>query len=165
MATTLKGREDRLARRELVSPLDGVVNRVVIATQGGVAQAGAPILEIVPHDDALRISARVKPADIGFIHARQQAAVRVAAFDSAVYGKLDAVVERVGADVLLDENKQPSFEVEMTSARNHLAHEGKQLALSPGMTVDVSILTGERTVMQYLLKPVLKTLGAALQER
>jgi adhesin transport system membrane fusion protein len=164
-ATTLKGHEDRLARRDLVSPLDGVVNRVVIATQGGVAQAGAPILEIVPHDDALRISARVKPADIGFIHARQQAAVRVAAFDSAVYGKLDAVIERVGADVLLDENKQPYFEVEMTSARNHLEHNGKQLALSPGMTVDASILTGERTVMQYLLKPVLKTLGVALQER
>lgn len=165
LSTTLKGREDRLARRDLVSPLDGVVNRVVIGTQGGVVQAGAPILEIVPHDDALRISARVKPADIGFIHVRQLAAVRVAAFDSAIYGKLDAVVERVGADVLLDENKQPYFEVEMASARNHLEHDGKQLALSPGMTVDASILTGERTVMQYLLKPVLKTLGAALQER
>lgn len=165
LSTTLKGREDRLARRDLVSPLDGVVNRVVIGTQGGVVQAGAPILEIVPHDDALRISARVKPADIGFIHVRQLAAVRVAAFDSAIYGKLDAVVERVGADVLLDENKQPYFEVEMASARNHLEHDGKQLALSPGMTVDASILTGQRTVMQYLLKPVLKTLGAALQER
>lgn len=165
LSTTLKGREDRLARRDLVSPLDGVVNRVVIGTQGGVVQAGAPILEIVPYDDALRISARVKPADIGFIHVRQLAAVRVAAFDSAIYGKLDAVVERVGADVLLDENKQPYFEVEMASARNHLEHDGKQLALSPGMTVDASILTGERTVMQYLLKPVLKTLGAALQER
>lgn len=165
LSTTLKGREDRLARRELVSPLDGVVNRVVIGTQGGVVQAGAPILEIVPYDDALRISARVKPADIGFIHVRQLAAVRVAAFDSAIYGKLDAVVERVGADVLLDENKQPYFEVEMASAKNHLEHDGKQLALSPGMTVDASILTGDRTVMQYLLKPVLKTLGAALQER
>lgn len=165
LGTSVKGREDRLARRELVSPLDGVVNRGVIATQGGVAAAGAPILEIVPHDDALRISARVKPADIGFIHARQQAAVRVAAFDSAVYGKLDAVVERVGADVLLDENKQPYFEVEMTSTKNHLEHRGQQLALSPGMSVDASILTGERTVMQYLLKPVFKTLGMALQER
>ena len=165
LSPTLQGREDRVARRELVSPLDGIVNRVVIATQGGVAGAGAPILEIVPHDESLRISARVKPADIGFIHAQQQAAVRVAAFDSAIYGKLDAVVERVGADVLLDENKQPYFEVEMTSARNHLEHHGKQLALSPGMSVDASILTGERTVMQYLLKPVFKTLGMALQER
>ncbi len=67
--------------------------------------------------------------------------------------------------MLLDENKQPYFEVEMLSNRNHLEHQGKQLALAPGMSVDASILTGERTVMQYLLKPVFKTLGVALQER
>lgn len=165
LGPAIKGREDKLQRRELVSPLDGVVNRVVLATQGGVAAPGTPILEIVPHEASLRVTVRVKPADIGFIHAGQDAAVRVAAFDSAIYGKLDAVVERVGADVVLDENKQPYFEVEMRSLRNHLEHAGKQLALAPGMSVDASILTGERTVLQYLLKPVFKTLGMALQER
>jgi adhesin transport system membrane fusion protein len=165
LGTTLKGHEDKLARRELVSPLDGVVNRVLIPTQGGVAQAGAPILEVVPHEDALRISARVKPADIGFLHAGQKAAVRVAAFDASIYGKLDARVERVGADALLDENKLPYFEIELLSTRNHLEHNGRRLSLTPGMPVDASILTGERTVMQYLLKPVFKTLGSALQER
>ena len=165
LATTIKGREDKLARRELLSPLDGVVNRVLIPTQGGVAGAGAPIVEVVPHDDVLRISVRVRPADIGFIHAGQEATLRVAAFDASIYGQLGATVERVGADAVLDENRQPFFEVELRSASNHIDHQGQRLALSPGMPVEASILTGERTVMQYLLKPVFKTLGMALRER
>ncbi|MEF7614898.1 HlyD family type I secretion periplasmic adaptor subunit [Aquincola sp. MAHUQ-54] len=165
LETAVAGRADKLARRELVSPMDGVVNRVLIPTQGGVAAPGAAILEIVPSEPALRISARVKPSDIGFIHVGQQATVRVAAFDASIYGTLDGEVERVGADVLLDENKQPYFEVQLRSARDHLAHEGRRLVLSPGMPTDASILTGRRTVMQYLLKPLLKTLDAALQER
>ena len=165
LSPQVQGREDRLQRRELLSPMDGVVNRVLIATQGGVAGAGAPILEIVPQDDVLRISARVGPADIGFLHAQQQARVRVAAFDASIYGTLDATVQRVGADVLLDNDKQPYFEVELMAANSHLEHDGKRLALLPGMSVDTSILTGQRTVLQYLLKPVFKTLGTALQER
>lgn len=165
LGSTLRGREDKAARRELVSPMDGVVNRVLVATRGGVAAPGAAILEIVPNEDALRIDARVKPADIGFIHRGQQAAVRVTSFDASIYGKLDAVVERVGADALIDENKQPYFEVQLHSTRNHLEHQGQRLSISPGMPTEASILTGRRTVMQYLLKPVLKTLGSALQER
>ena len=165
LGSTVKGREDKVARRDLVSPMDGVVNRVVIPTQGGVAAAGAPILEIVPIEQGLRISARVKPADIGFIHVGQEAAVRVAAYDYSIYGKLEAMVERVGADTLLDENKQPYFEVQLKSALDHLEHDGKILAVTSGMSTDASILTGSRTVLQYLLKPVFKTFSSALRER
>lgn len=165
LGSTVKGREDKVARRELVSPMDGVVNRVLIPTRGGVAAPGAPILEIVPIEEGLRMTVRIRPQDIGFVHAGQSATVRVAAYDSSIYGKLDASVERVGADTLLDENKQPYFEVALRSAKDHLEHAGKPLAISTGMSVDTSILTGKRTVLQYVLKPVFKTLDTALQER
>ncbi|UUX95085.1 HlyD family type I secretion periplasmic adaptor subunit [Aquabacterium sp. J223] len=165
MGQTLKGREERLERRELVSPMDGIVNRVLIPTRNGVAAPGAPILEIVPDDGGMSVTARVKPADIGFLHAGQKAVLRVLPFDDAVYGKLPAVVERVGADTLLDENKQPYYEVQLRTERAQLEHHGQRLALQPGMPVDASILTAKRSVLQYLLKPVLKTLDAALQER
>ena len=141
------------------------MNRVLIPTHGGVAGAGAPILEIVPTETALRINVRVKPSDIGFIHAGQNASVNVLAYDSAIYGKLDANVERVGADVVLDENKQPYFEVTLKGERSSIEHDGKHLALTPGMSTDASILTGRRTVLGYVLKPLVKTFESALQER
>lgn len=167
LAPTLRGREDKLARRVLVSPMDGVVNRVLIPTVGGVAAPGAPILEIVPDDAALTVTVRVKPGDIGFLHVGQTATLRVGAFDASIYGTLEASVERVGADALVDErgDREPYFEVQLRTARDHLEHHGRRLAITPGMPVDASILTGSRTVMQYLLKPVLKTLDAAMQER
>ncbi len=165
MSSVLQGREDKLARRELTAPIDGIVNRVLIPTRGGVAGPGAPILEIVPDEKELRLSARVKPADIGFIRTGQKSSVRVLPYDSGIYGKLDAVVDLVGADAILDENKQPYFEVHLRAEAGQITHAGKPLPVTPGMPIDASILTGERTVLQYLLKPVLKTLDAALQER
>lgn len=165
LSSVLQGREDKLARRELTAPIDGIVNRVLIPTRGGVAGPGAPIMEIVPDEPELRLSARVRPAEIGFIRVGQISSVRVVPYDSAIYGKLDAVVERVGADVILDENKQPYFEVGLRAEAHQLKHAGKPLPITPGMPIDASILTGERTVLQYLLKPVFKTFDAALRER
>lgn len=165
LAQGLAGREDKLARRELLAPMDGIVNRVLIPTAGGVAAPGAAILQIVPVESGLRIDVRVPPADIGFLHAGQPATVRIAAYDPSIYGTLEATLERVGADTLLDDNKQPYFEVQLRTREDHLLHEGRRLAVSPGMSADVSILTGRRTVLQYLLKPVLKTLDQAMTER
>ncbi|CAN5478329.1 HlyD family type I secretion periplasmic adaptor subunit [soil metagenome] len=165
LATTLRGRSEKLGRREITSPMDGIVNRVLIPTHGGVAAAGAPILEIVPIEAGLRVNVRVKPSDIGFIHIGQTARVSVLAYDSAIYGKLGAVVERVGADAVLDENKQPYFEVQLRAEPQGIVHAGKQLLLTAGMTADTSILTGQRTVLGYLLKPLVKTFDSALQER
>ena len=165
LAATLGGREDQVARREVFSPVDGVVNRVLVPTLGGVALAGKPILEIVPEEARLLMTVRVRPSDIGFLHTEQKAHVRVLAYDSATHGQLDAVVERVGADALVDERGEAYFEVQLTAERDQLKLHGKPLPITPGMPVDVSILTGERSVMQYLLKPVLRGIQGSLRER
>ena len=165
LSSTLTGQQDKVTRRELLSPVDGVVNRVLVTTLGGVAIAGKPIIEIVPEDARLQLSARVRPADIGFIRVGQQAHASVLAYDPSTYGKLDAVVERVGADAIPDDKGEPYFEIQLTAARDQLKLHGKPLAITPGMPLDVGVLTGQRSVMQYLLKPVLRGLQGSLQER
>ena len=165
LASTLSGREDRVARREVVSPMDGVVNRILVSTVGGVAAPGKPILEVVPDETTLRMNVRVIPADIGFIRAGQKANVRVLAYDSSSYGQMEATVERVGADAVVDEKGEPYFEVQLAATRDQLKANGKALPITAGMPVDVGILTGRRSVMQYLLKPVLRGVQRALQER
>lgn len=158
-------KRDRAARRELVSPMDGVVNRVLVNTRGGVAGPGKPILEIVPDEANLLLSVRVKPADIGFVRVGHEANVRVLPYDNATHGQMTAKVERVGADAVLDEKGEAYFEVQLSAARDQLKLHGQPLPINPGMPVDVGILTGQRSVLQYLLKPVLRGIQGALQER
>lgn len=165
LSATLGGQRDRVARREVLSPVDGVVNRVLVPTIGGVAAPAKPIIEIVPNESSLLMNVRIRPSDIGFIHAGQRSHVRVLAYDSTTYGQLDAVVARVGADAIVDEKGEAYFEVQLTAERDQLKLHDKPLPITPGMPVDVSLLTGQRSVMQYLLKPVLRSLQAALQER
>jgi membrane fusion protein, adhesin transport system len=165
LESTVAGRQDRVTRRELVSPVDGVVNRVLIPTLGGVATAGKPILEIVPDDAQMLINVRVLPNEIGFIHPGQEAKVQVLPYDPSIYGRLSAKVERVGADAVVNERGEAYFEVQLVSSQRALTHAGKTLPISPGMPVDAGIVTGERTVLQYLLKPVLRGIDTALQER
>ena len=111
------------------------------------------------------MNVRVKPSDIGFIHVDQKANVRVLAYDASSYGQMEASVERVGADAVVDEKGEAYFEVQLSAARDQLQLHGKALPITPGMPVDVGILTGRRSVMQYLLKPVLRGVQRALQER
>lgn len=165
LAAGLVAKRDRVARRELVSPMDGVVNRILINTVGGVVPPGKPVMEIVPIEDKLLLSARIKPADIGFVRLGQQAHVRVLPYDAATYGQIDAVVERVGADAVLDEKGEAYFEVQLSAAREQLKLHGQPLPIHTGMPVDVGILTGQRSVLQYLFKPVLRSVQGALQER
>jgi len=165
LANTLTGQQDKVTRREVLSPVDGVVNRVLVPTLGGVAVPAKPILEIVPNEAMLLMNARIKPADIGFIRVGQQAHARVLAYDASTYGKLEAKVERVGADAVVDEKGEPYFEVQLSALRDQLKLHGKPLPITPGMPVDIGILTGQRSVMQYLLKPVLRGVQGALQER
>jgi adhesin transport system membrane fusion protein len=165
LSSTLSGREDRVARREVFSPVDGTVNRVLVTTLGGVAAAGKAILEVVPDESELLLNVRVKPADIGFIRAGQPAHVRVLAYDAATFGKMEASVSRVGADAVLDEKGEAYFEVQLKAARDQLKQHGKPLAVTPGMPIEVGVLTGRRSVMQYMLKPVLRGIQGALQER
>jgi adhesin transport system membrane fusion protein len=166
MAEQLSGQQDRVQRRELRSPMDGVVNRILISTVGGVAKAGETIMELVPVQDTLLISARVKPSDIAFIYPGQKAVVRITAYDSSIFGSLDGKVVRVGADAIVDaEKKESYFEVILETERNYLGKSEERLIISSGMPADASIQTGNRTFMEYLLKPVIKTFDKALRER
>lgn len=162
----LAGRSDKVARRELRAPLDGVVNRLLVNTLGGVVKPGESIMEVIPADDRLLVSARVKPADIAFIKAGQAARVRISAYDSSIFGTLEAEVVRVGADAIVDaERKETYFDVFLATRRNYLGEAAEHLAISPGMAADTSIRTGQRTLMEYLLKPLVKTLDKSLRER
>lgn len=161
----LSSREDRVSRRELRAPKDGIVNRLLISTEGGVAQAGDIIMEIVPVGDLMQVTAKVEPKDIAFLQPGQKALLRVTAFDSSIYGALEGNVQRVGADAILDEKKRPYFEVQVETSESYKGKNGDSLNISPGMTVDVNINTGERTLMEYLLKPIVKTFDTALTER
>jgi adhesin transport system membrane fusion protein len=162
----LTARADKVSRRELRAPMDGIVNRVLLNTVGGVAQAGQTLIELVPAQDTLLISARVKPSDIAFIHPAQTTKIRISAYDSSIFGSLTGKVKRVGADALLDKERQESyFEVILEADRNYLGQPSEHLTISPGMAADASILTGKRTLMEYLLKPVVKTLDKSLRER
>ena len=165
LASTVKGQQDLVTRREISAPLDGVINRILLPTLGGVAAPGKTIIEIVPLEHELLLSVRVKPADIGFIRIGQTASANVLAYDATTYGRLPARVVRVGADALSDERNESYFEVQLSCEPSQLISKGKVLPITPGMPVEVGILTGKRSVMQYIFKPVLRGLQSALQER
>lgn len=165
LAASQGARQARVDRRELVAPVAGVVNRVLLTTRGAVANPGQALLEIVPDEARLTINVRVAPADIGFVRVGQTAQVRVLAYDAATHGQMRAEVERVGADAVQDEQGQAYFEVQLGAERDQLQLHGRPLPLGPGMPVEVGIVTGERSVLQYLLKPVLRGVQGALQER
>lgn len=161
----ITAQKDRVDRRELRAPVDGVINRLIISTEGGVAKPGETIMELVPVNDSLLIAARVKPSDIAFIQPEQPVRVRITAYDSSIFGALDGHVVRVGADALVDEKEEAYFEVYIETERSYLGKPEERLTISPGMTADTSIHTGKRTLMEYLLKPVVKTLDKGLRER
>ena len=165
LGSTLSGQRDKVARRDLVSPVDGTINRVLVPTHGGVAQPGKAILEVVPDEALLLMTVRIKPTDIGFVRTGQAAHVRVLAYDQSTHGQMQAEVARVGADAVVDEKGESYFEVQLSAARDQLKLHDKALAVTPGMPVEAGILTGQRSVMQYLMKPVLRGIQGALQER
>ncbi len=165
LASTIAGGEDKFSRRDLVAPVDGVVNRILVNTRAGVVAPGKAVLEIVPSESDIMLTVRVKPSDVGFIRVGQAANVRVLAYDTAAYGRMKATVARVGADAVLDERNEPYFEVQLSSPQGQLAQDGKPLPVTPGLPVDVGILTGERSVLEYVLKPVVRGLQSSLQER
>ncbi len=165
LASTIAGGEDKVSKRDLVAPVDGVVNRILVNTRAGVVAPGKAVLEIVPTESDIMLTVRVKPSDVGFIRVGQEANVRVLAYDTASYGRMKATVARVGADAVLDERNEPYFEVQLSSPQGQLAQDGKPLPVTPGLPVDVGILTGERSVLEYVLKPVVRGLKSSLQER
>lgn len=163
---SLRGAEGKLNRNELRSPADGVVNDLQVNTIGGFVQAGQKVMEVVPLGDKLLVETRVKPRDIAFIKVGDKALVKVTAYDFSIYGGLDGRVVQVSADSIYDEvEKEAYFNVIVETDRNYLIFHDRQLPITPGMICDTEIITGRKSVLTYLLKPVLKARSDALRER
>ena len=161
-----RGAAGRLSRSEVRSPVDGIVNDVQVTTVGGFLSAGQKIMEVVPLGEKLLVEARVKPSDIAFIKVNDPALVKVTAYDFSTYGGLDGRVVQVSADSIYDEiAKEAYFTVILETDRAFLTFRGGELPITPGMVTDVEIITGRKSVLAYLLKPVLKARSEALRER
>ncbi len=162
---SLKSIGDRVDRTELRAPVAGIVNKIALKTIGGVIEPAMRMVEIVPVGDDLKILARVSPNDIGFLKVGQPVKVRITAYDSVRYGRLDGTVTRVGANSVTDREGNVSFEIEVRTARNFLGTSEKPLPVTPGMVAQIDVVTGKRTILEYLLKPVLRAREWALRER
>ncbi len=156
---------DRLQRTEVRSPVKGTVNRILVNTVGGIIQPGMDLVEIVPLEDSLLIEARIKPADIAFLRPDQKAKVKFSAYDFTIYGGLDAKLEQISADSLTDEQGNDYYLVRLRTQKNYLGSENDPLPIIPGMLVSVDIISGKKTVLSYLLKPMLRAKYLALRER
>lgn len=169
LATVKESMKDagaKVRRTEVLSPVNGTVKDIKIRTIGGVIQPAQDIMEIVPIEDNLLIEAQIRPQDRGFIAPGQPAKVKITAYDFSIYGGLDGVVEDISADAIENEKKELFFRVRLRTSKNSLiGKEGQDLPIIPGMTASVDILTGKKTVLEYLLKPILKTQEKALTER
>lgn len=155
---------DRVARTQVRAPLHGTVKSLLVNTVGGVVQPGMDLVEIVPIDDSLLIEARVLPKDIAFIRPDLKAMVKLTAYDFAIYGGLEAKVTHISADSFVDEKENPYYLVRVRTNENFLVKGEEQLPIIPGMTAQVDILAGKRTVLDYIMKPILKARQNALTE-
>lgn len=162
----LRGAVDRVQRTDIRSPVDGVVNSVNINTIGGVVAAGEQLLDIVPLSDVLLVEARLRPSDVAFIIPGQEARIKLTAYDFSIYGGLTGKVTNVSADSMVDPNTRETYYLVLIEAEKAtLEYRGEQLPVLPGMVTSVDILTGKRTVLKYLLKPINKVREEALSER
>ncbi|GFM36264.1 HlyD family type I secretion periplasmic adaptor subunit [Desulfovibrio psychrotolerans] len=161
----LSAGEDRVTRTDIRAPLRGTVKRINHNTVGGVIRPGDTIVEIVPLDDTLLIEARIRPADIAFLHPGQKAMIKITAYDFSIYGGLEATLEQISADTIEDRKGEHFYLVKLRTKTNTLAYRGEKLPIMPGMTATVDILTGKKSVLDYLLKPILKAKQNALRER
>jgi len=157
-----RGLSDRVKQTEVRSPVRGTVKRLFQNTIGGVVLPGKEVCEIVPLDDTLLLEARIRPKDIAFLRPEQPALVKFTAYDFVVYGGLDAVVEHIGADTVMDEHGNPFYTVRVRTLESSL---GEGMPIIPGMVAEVDVLTGKKTILASLLKPVLRAKQYALSER
>ena len=162
-------RQNVLDQTELNAPLRGLVKNLAITTVGGVIRPGDEVMRIVPIDDKLLIEAKISPRDIGFLRPGMSASVKIDAYDSSIYGDLPGELVFISADTIdtnLRQGEQPYYRARVqTSSRQFSGRPNAELDIQPGMTATVEIKTGQRTVMQYLTKPITKTLDESLGER
>lgn len=157
------GLADRVQQTEIRAPVRGTIQRLLTNTVGGVVTPGKDVVEIIPLDDQLIVEARIPPQDIAFIHPGQEAMIKFTAYDFAVFGGLEAHVEHISADTLTDDRDNTYYLVRLKTISSGFAKQN--LAIIPGMTAQVDITTGQKTVLEYLLKPVIRATSQALSER
>ena len=162
---TLPILQDRLMRTTVIAPVDGIVNRLLVNTTGGVAQPGEPLLEIVPIDDDLIIEVEINPKDIAYVLPGQEAIIKLTAFDFSKFGSLNGEVITVGADTIQKEDGTIWYICQIAVEENGFTSLGKNIQILPGMVAEADIVSGEKTVLNYLLQPVTKVANEAFRER
>jgi adhesin transport system membrane fusion protein len=166
----IKSAQDKVRRTELKSPVRGIVNKINVTTIGAVVQPGGNLMEIVPLDDTLLVEGRIRPQDIAFIRPDQEAVVKITAYDSSVYGSLKGKVERISADTIVDEKGDKNergetyYRVMVRTEKNHLGTTEQPLPIIPGMVATVEVLTGAKSVLDYMIKPARMLRDEALRE-
>ena len=170
LVENIKSAEDRVRRTDLQAPLHGIINKINLTTIGAVVQPAANLIEIVPLEDTLLVEGRIRPQDIAFIRPGQDARVKITAYDSSVYGSLKGKVERISADTIVDdkpdrnERRETFYRVVVRTEKNHLGTDEHQLPIIPGMVTTVEVLTGAKSVLDYMIRPARLLRDEALRE-
>ncbi|MGY5450607.1 HlyD family type I secretion periplasmic adaptor subunit [Agarivorans sp. MS3-6] len=159
------GLRDRVDRTSVMSPVKGTVKKIYINTVGGVVQPGMSIMEIVPMEDNLLVEAKIQPKDIAFLRPGLKTVVKFSAYDFSIYGGLDGQLEHISADTILDEEGNSYYLVRVRTDKNYLGSDSAPLPIIPGMLSSVDIITGKKSILDYLLKPIIKAQQSALRER
>jgi len=163
--STGRALEDRVNRTLVTSPVRGIVKQLLVNTIGGVIQPGSDLVEIVPLDENLLVEARIRPQDIAFLHPGQEAMVKFTAYDYTIYGGLKAELEQIGADTVTDDEGNSFYVIKLRTNKSHLGTVENPLLIIPGMVASVDIITGKKSVLSYLLKPIIRARSEALRER
>ena len=163
--STGKALKDRVNRTLVTSPVRGIVKLLLVNTIGGVIQPGSDLVEIVPLDDTLLVETRIRPQDIAFLHPGQEAIVKFTAYDYTIYGGLKAKLEQIGADTVTDDEGNSFYVIKLRTDKSHLGSAEHPLLIIPGMVASVDIITGKKSVLSYLLKPIIRARAEALRER
>jgi adhesin transport system membrane fusion protein len=163
---TIRGATDRVARTDIRSPVDGIVNTLSVNTLGAFVQPGAVVADIVPTSETLLVEARISPRDVAFVRPDQDALIKITAYDFSIFGGIEGKVANVTADSLVDEKTgEPYYQVRVTTDKSALQRDGKAYSIIPGMICSVDIKTGRKTILNYLLKPINKAREEAMRER
>ncbi|THF55009.1 HlyD family type I secretion periplasmic adaptor subunit [Ollibium composti] len=163
---TIRGATDRVARTDIRSPVDGIVNTLSVNTLGAFVQPGAVVADIVPTSETLLVEARISPRDVAFVRPDQEALIKITAYDFSIFGGIEGKVANVTADSLVDEKTgEPYYQVRVTTDKSTLQRDGKTYSIIPGMICSVDIKTGRKTILNYLLKPINKAREEAMRER
>jgi len=164
----LVAEKDKVDKTTIISPVDGIVKQININTIGGVVRSGDDLIEIVPQSEVLVVEAKIDPKDIAFINPKQKAIVKITAYDFSIYGGLEGKIIEISADSIVDKESKDQktyYRVLVKTNKNFLERNGERLPIIPGMVASVDIITGKKSILDFILKPILKTKNNALHER